>query len=79
MTSLCLDHNLLRRLGLHLHRRMDQVVHNLAALAVAGLLDLLELHLGLLVRFLLGLLVPAGVLFGRNSVSMQLHGEKTRG
>lgn len=60
--SLCLDHDLLGRLGLHIDQRMDKSLNNLSTSLVASILDFLELHLSLLVRILLGLLVSARVL-----------------
>lgn len=55
-------HNLLWHRGLHISRRLNQVLDNLVALLLAGSLDLLELLLGLLVGIFLGLLESARVL-----------------
>lgn len=60
-STLCL-HNLLGHLGLHVGRSLDEILHHLVALLLAGSLDLLELLLGFLVRIVLGLLEPARVL-----------------
>lgn len=59
---LCLDHDLLGRLGLHIDQRMDKSLNNLSASLVTSILDFLKLHLSLLVRVLLGLLVSTRVL-----------------
>lgn len=44
---------------------MNEVVHDLAALLLAGLLNFLQLHLGFLVCVFLGLLVSTRVLEGQ--------------
>ena len=41
---------------------MDEVLHDLVALAVAGILDLLQLRQGLIVGIIFGLLEAARVL-----------------
>lgn len=67
-STLC--HDLLGHLGLHIGGSLDEVLHHLVTLFLAGSLDLLQLLLGFLVRVVLGLLETARVL--RNNVSAKV-------
>lgn len=60
ISTLCL--NLLGHLGLHIGRHAEEVRHDLVALLLAGVLNLLEFDFGLLVGIIFGLLKSARVL-----------------
>jgi xanthosine utilization system XapX-like protein len=60
ISTLCL--NLLGHLGLHIGCHAEEVRHDLVALLLAGVLNLLELGFGLLVGIIFGLLKSARVL-----------------
>lgn len=59
-STLC--HDLLGHLGLHVGGSLNEILHHLVTLFLAGSLDLLQLLLGFLVRVVLGLLETARVL-----------------
>jgi hypothetical protein len=60
ISTLCL--NLLGHLGLHIGCHAEEVRHDLVALLLAGVLNLLELGFSLLVGIIFGLLKSARVL-----------------
>lgn len=61
ISTLCRD--LLRNLRLHLGRRLHEFLNHLIAVLLAGVLDLLELLLSILVRLFFGSLVTFGMLY----------------
>lgn len=61
ISTLCRD--LLRHLRLHLGRRLHEFLNHLLAVLLAGVLDLLELLLSILVRLFFGGLVIIGMLY----------------
>lgn len=61
ISTLCRD--LLRNLRLHLGRRLHEFLNHLIAALLTGVLDLLELLLGILVRLFFGGLVTFGMLY----------------